>query len=129
MKHIILVFLLSLLAACGKDTITIKSNLKSTSLSALTSEGVIIIPSDSIMGGSPTIEFKDSTFYVNSLSTAVSAYLASLKNRQSGIAPVLDSTSKVIYKIKFNGTASNGTCPFNPAAQCMLMNVSSILAY
>lgn len=123
-----MIFLLLFIAACGKDN----SSNGSSSISALTVDSTLTVPASGMVGGSTTLLYNGQSYPINyqACPQQVQQYLSALTSNQIPISPISNTYYGRTYRVKVGGVnIVNAQCPFNPTAQCSVVNLSSISAY
>ncbi len=94
-------------------------------------EGQLNVPVQGIIGGGSSLYFASTHHYVNTNGSSFDAVnvLNQLYNNQLSIAPISQTASALIYRVRFVGSFSQGSCPLNPSLQCPLVNLQSLQPY
>lgn len=121
MKIVLLFISLFFIVSCG-------NNEESTSSQR---EGLLTIPQSGSYGGSPSInsEGQNYTIDFNSSSQNAYSYIQSLSYGGAGVQAYGQSTTGIIYRVRFSGEVIQSQCPFNPMATCTNLRLTSIQAY
>lgn len=94
-------------------------------------EGQLNVPVQGIFGGGSSLYFASTHHYVNTNGSSFDAMnvLNQLYNNQLGIAPISQTSSALIYRVRFVGTFTQGSCPLNPSLQCPLVSLQTLQPY
>lgn len=127
MKFIFLLFSLFILVSCGNDKLTSNQSQSSSGLSGNT--GTLSLPAPGLAGGSITLSYGSSNLMMGTLSQEASSYLNALYSGQINVRPISQDYYSTKYRVHFSGTPTQGRCPFNPTAQCPVINLQTLQAY
>jgi hypothetical protein len=127
MKFILFISLIFLLGACGKDHLSSPQSQSTNNLNA--AMAILQIPLPGVVGGAPSLRIGSREVLLGSLSQQASNHLNELRNGQISVAPVSQSPLSRNYNVRYSGSESNAPCPFNPMAQCNVINLVFLEAY
>lgn len=127
MKLVLLISLTFLFAACGKDHLSSPQSQSSNNLNA--QMGILSIPLPGVVGGGPSLRIGSRDVIIGSLSQQASNHLNGLRSGQISVFPVSQSSITKNYNAKYIGTETSAQCPFNPMAQCNVINLEFLEAY
>jgi hypothetical protein len=94
-------------------------------------EGQLNVPLQGIFGSGSSLYFGGTHHYVNTNGSSFDAMsvLNQITNQQINIAPISQTGTAYIYRVRFIGNFSQGTCPLNPSIQCPLVSLQSLQPY
>lgn len=123
----ILLLSLSLFASCGKDNLTKTQSQSSNSLGQST--GVLNIARPGVIPGTPSLTVGSTNVLLGTLSPQASDYFNALRNGQINLMPISQNSTSISYRVRYTGNQVQDKCPFNPTAQCTVMNLQYLEGY
>jgi hypothetical protein len=123
------VFLISLfiVMSCGKENLNSNQSQSSNNLGQST--GILNIAKPGVIPGNPSLTIGSSSIVLGTLSQQASSYVNALRDNQVYVMPISQDTLTIKYRVRYTGNQVQDKCPFNPMAQCTVMNLQYLEAY
>ena len=123
----ILLLSLFVFASCGKDNLSSTQSQSSNNLGQST--GVLNIAKPGVIPGNPSLTIGSTTVLLGTLSQQASNYFNALRTGQINMMPISQNSTSTSYRVRYTGNQVQDRCPFNPTAQCTVMNLQFLEAY